>query len=232
MRQIAISDIHGCAKTFEKLLETLALTPSDELFILGDYVDRGPDSKGVIDRIWAMQQNGYQVRCLRGNHEELVLRAASGNFTFLEKWLQTDGKDTMDSFGVKTCADIPANYLTWMAELPYFLETGDYILVHAGLDFDLSDPLSDNSEMCWLRNWHSKINYDWLGKRMILHGHTPIEKPDIYLQQDLLDKNQYLDIDCGCVYADPRHWKSPLLGALCAFDMSNRELLFQPNIDY
>ena len=52
MRQIAVSDIHGCLKTFDNLLDKLALTQLDELFILGDYVDRGPDSKGVIDRIW------------------------------------------------------------------------------------------------------------------------------------------------------------------------------------
>lgn len=231
MPRFAISDIHGCPKTFEALLEKVAFTKADVLYLLGDYVDRGPDSKGVIDRVWALQAEGYQVFCLRGNHEELVLRAASGNYTYLEKWLLTDGKDTMDSFGVNDCADIPAPYLEWMNALPYFMETGNYLLVHAGLDFGLDDPLSDTSEMCWLRNWYQDIRYDWLDGRIILHGHTPADADVIVNQLVNLSDNQYLDLDNGCVYADPRHWKREGLGSLCAFDMDSRRLFFQDNLD-
>ena len=231
MRQFAISDIHGCKKTFEALLDRIACSKGDTLFLLGDYVDRGPDSKGVIDRIWALQHDGYQIHCLKGNHEELVLRAASGNFTFLEKWLKTDGKDTMDSFGVSQCADIPAAYLHWMSALPYYLEVDNYLLVHAGLDFKLDDPLSDTTEMCWLRDWYHHIRYDWLKGRIILHGHTPVDVETIQYQFANLEASQYLDIDNGCVYADPRHWKREGLGNLSAFDMTNRRLYFQENLD-
>ena len=231
MRELAITDIHGCKKTFQGLLDQVAFSRADTLFLLGDYVDRGPDSKGVIDMIWDMQRDGYNIVCLRGNHEELVLRAASGNFTYLEKWIKTDGKDTMDSFGVERCADIPAAYLNWMKALPYFLEVGNYLLVHAGFDFNLDDPFSDTAEMCWLRNWHQNIRYDWLKGRIILHGHTPIEREAIENQYKNLEALQYLDIDAGCVYADPRHWRSEGLGNLCAFDMSNRRLFFQENLD-
>ncbi|MEO0876095.1 MAG: metallophosphoesterase, partial [Bacteroidota bacterium] len=66
MRKFAISDIHGCLKTFEALLDQIQFTTQDELYLLGDYIDRGPDSKGVIDLIWKMQADGYQVKCLRG----------------------------------------------------------------------------------------------------------------------------------------------------------------------
>ena len=231
MRKLAISDIHGCKKTFEALLEKIAFSNGDLLYLLGDYVDRGPDSKGVIDLIWALQQDGYQFECLRGNHEELVLRAASGNFTFLEKWLKTDGLDTMESFGVSQCDQIPTEYLRWMDALPYYLEVDNFLLVHSGLDFSLDDPLSDNREMCWLRNWYHTIRYDWLQNRIIVHGHTPLDVETIENQCINIGASQYLDIDNGCVYADPRHWKREGLGNLCAFDLTNRALFFQENLD-
>ena len=186
MRKLAISDIHGCKKSFEALLDRIAFSKGDLLYLLGDYVDRGPDSKGVIDLIWELQRDGYQLECLRGNHEELVLRAASGNFTFLEKWLKTDGKDTMDSFGVSQCADIPQEYIRWMDALPYYLEVDNYLLVHSGLDFRLEDPLSDTMEMCWLRDWYHTIRYDWLKDRIIIHGHTPL---DVETIDNFVDRN-------------------------------------------
>ena len=70
MHRFAISDIHGCAKTFEALLDRIALSTQGELYLLGDYLDRGPDSKGVLDLIFRLQREGYAVHCLRGNHEQ------------------------------------------------------------------------------------------------------------------------------------------------------------------
>ncbi len=232
VRQFAISDLHGCSKTFIALLDKLALSTADELYLLGDYVDRGPDSKGVLDTIFQLQKEGYQVQCLCGNHEELVLKAAAGNFTGLERWLLSDGKDTMDSFGVGAIADIPKVYLDWMAALPYYFEVGNYILVHAGLDFSLDDPFSETREMCWIRHWYDDIRYDWLQGRMIIHGHTPIFRQVIENQLSVLHTNRYLDIDSGCVFSHERFVNKEGLGVLCAFDMVNQTILFQPNVDY
>ncbi|MCC6279376.1 MAG: serine/threonine protein phosphatase [Saprospiraceae bacterium] len=232
VRQYAISDLHGCSKTFTALLDKLALSTSDELYLLGDYVDRGPDSKGVLDTIFQLQKDGYQVQCLMGNHEELVLKAAGGDFTGLERWLLTDGKDTMDSFGVPAIAEIPDNYLNWMAALPYYLEVGNYLLVHAGLDFGLDNPLSEKSEMCWIRHWYDDIRYDWLRDRMIIHGHTPVFTQIIENQLSNLQQNKYLDIDSGCVFSHERFVNKDGLGFLCAFDMVNQTIFFQPNVDY
>ena len=232
VRQFAISDMHGCSKTFTALLDKLALSTSDELYLLGDYVDRGPDSKAVLDTIFRLQKEGYQVHCLCGNHEELVLQAAKGDFTGLERWLLTDGKDTMDSFGVGSIADIPAEYLQWMAALPYYLEVGQYLLVHAGLDFSLSDPLSRKEKMCWIRHWYDDIRYDWLKERIIIHGHTPVFTQTIEDQLSALNKNHYLDIDSGCVFSHERFINKEGLGYLCAFDMVNQTILFQQNVDY
>ena len=233
MRKIAITDIHGCKKTFLALLDKLSLSRSDELFLLGDYVDRGPDSKGVIDLVFELREKGYAVQCLRGNHEELVLRAAGNDFTGLERWVLSDGKKTMDSFGVSQCSEIPPKYLEFMQSLPYYIETEGYILVHGGLDFSRPDPLSNLEAMCWIRNWdwYGQVQYDWLGDRTILHGHTPMATQHIENQYLSLDIDRYLDLDAGCVFAEQRFSNKEGLGVLCAFDMSNRTLEFQPYVD-
>jgi serine/threonine protein phosphatase 1 len=231
MRQFAVSDIHGCPHTFTALLDTIACSRADELYLLGDYVDRGPDSKGVIDAIFDMQKAGYAVYCLRGNHEDLVLQAAAGDYTGLERWLLTDGKDTMDSFGVDNCADIPAGYLQWMAGLPYFLEVDAFILVHGGLDFSTADPLVPTDRMAWMRSWYGDIRYDWLGGRFIVHGHTPMPHYDIERQLFHFDQHRYIDIDAGCVFTQYRYPHRRDFGRLCAFDLTNRRLVFQENVD-
>jgi serine/threonine protein phosphatase 1 len=138
----------------------------------------------------------------------------------------------MDSFGVEACADIPAQYLNWMKALPYYLEIDGYILVHAGLEFSLPNPFSDLREMCWIRNWYHEIDYTWLGERIIIHGHTPIELNRIKYQAQNLDSLKYLDIDAGCVYADALRWTVKDMGNLCAFDLDNRKLYFQPCLEY
>ncbi|MEM9260991.1 MAG: metallophosphoesterase, partial [Bacteroidota bacterium] len=73
MPRYAISDIHGCAATFRTALKTIAFSQKDELFLLGDYIDRGPDSMGVLEHIWTLQATGYEVTCLRGNHEQMLI---------------------------------------------------------------------------------------------------------------------------------------------------------------
>ena len=75
MRKSAFSDIHGCNRTFSALLDQVAPDTGDELYFLGDYIDRGPDTKGVIDRIWGLEQEGLTVHCLLGNHEQMLMNS-------------------------------------------------------------------------------------------------------------------------------------------------------------
>jgi serine/threonine protein phosphatase 1 len=230
MNKYAISDIHGCRKSFLALLDKIAFSKSDELYLLGDYVDRGPDSKGVLDLIFDLQKNGYTLRCLRGNHEEILLRSMYDR-TGLDNWLQTDGKKTLDSFGVEQTHEIPELYTEFLRELDYWFETDGYILVHAGLNFNLFDPLEDNRDLLVIRRWYPYVRYDWLGERIILHGHTPMPYFEIETQLLELDKSQYLDLDAGCVYAGSDRLDRMGLGYLCAFDMGNRRLFFQENVE-
>jgi serine/threonine protein phosphatase 1 len=220
-RQIAISDIHGCLKTFEALLDKIAFTQSDQLFLLGDFVDRGPDSKGVIDLVWKMQKEGYDIHCLRGNHEQMILDNLEAGV--LSKYYCDQA--LLKSFEAKDLTVIPTAYLRWMDELPYYLETQGYFLVHAGVDFTVDDPLENTYDMMWLRYWYEYLDLDWLGSRIIIHGHTPQATESIENRFTALDSFPVLNIDNGCIFS------SRDLGQLCAFDMTNRELYFKENVD-
>lgn len=227
-RKIAISDIHGCNNTFGSLLDQIAFSTEDELYILGDLIDRGPDSKGVIDRAIRMQEEGYQVTCVRGNHEQLLLEATSGNEAEVNLWLTNGGIQTLRSFGVEEPPQIPSDYKLFLSELPYFVELEDYVLVHAGLNLQRTIPLMDQKSMLWIRHWHDQLFENtqgkaWLGDRVIIHGHTPIPPKRTQDMLLLLDQLPALNIDNGCVFAG----KQPALGMLCAFDMTNRLLYWE-----
>ena len=224
MRRFAISDIHGCLQNFKALLEQIAFSTSDELYILGDYIDRGPDSKGVIDHIWYLQKEGYAVFCLKGNHEDMLLKAQY-SASDLTSWLRNGGKPTLESFGVELVREIPSEYRNWFQDLAYYFEVDHYILVHAGLGFYDKNPLKDKNLMLWIRRWYDDINKKWLGNRIILHGHTPTSALSIRDAVDNLHEVPALDIDNGCVYSRAG------LGQLLAFDLGTKELHFHKCID-
>lgn len=222
-RTIAISDIHGCPKTFLSLLEQLGLNRSDELYLLGDYFHRGPDSKGVIDAIWQLRDEGFTLHGLMGNHEQMLLQSIKA-----EQRVGFPGpgsRELLDNFGVSKYSEIPAAYINWVNSLDYYLELPGYFLVHAGLNFQLSDPLFDTVSMLWIRSWRHTIDRGWLGDRVIVHGHTPQPAEAIREQLDLLDHTPALCIDCGCAIGQAPY------GQLCAFDLGNRELYFQKNVE-
>ncbi len=226
MRKIAISDIHGCYLSFEALLDKTALSTSDELYLLGDFIDRGPDSQKVIDKVFQLENDGYQVRCLAGNHDFAILDAKTDP-TFFPQWYNSwGGKQTMEGFGVRSLDAIDGIYWDFFQGLDLFLEVDEYILVHAGLDFQAKDPLKPDVNMLFVRDWYDQINYDWLGDRVIVHGHTPVTVEQIAECLRDLSTKKVIDIDAGCF---AKHL--PGKGNLCAFDMTNRQLFFQPNLD-
>jgi predicted phosphodiesterase len=224
MKRYAISDIHGCAKTFKALLDQINFSKKDVLYLLGDYIDRGPDSKGVIDYIWQLQSDGYTIFCLKGNHEQIMLDSLFD----LEKrrsWLTYGGLNTLDSFNIQTLDNTPKAYVSWMEKLPHFMIIDGYVLVHAGLNFEFEDPLKDETAMLWIRQWYGSIDRAWLGNRIVIHGHTPTQQLLIQHSLHNLKNIPVIDIDAGCVY------DSLGLGHLCAIDLDSRELFFEENID-
>ncbi|MCF8245827.1 MAG: metallophosphoesterase [Saprospiraceae bacterium] len=227
MRQFAISDIHGCNISFNALLDKIGLTTTDELYLLGDYIDRGPDSKGVLDTIIRLQSTGYKMRCLVGNHDEAILKARQDRKFYLN-WVDGwGGEQTLESFSAFQWDDITPAYWAFFKSLEDFIVVDGYILVHAGLDFKLADPLIVTEEMRFIRDWYGDIDYDWLGSRCIVHGHTPVTVQQAETLLENIENHQVIDIDTGC-FADNR---IPGKGYLCAFDMTNRQLFFQNNMD-
>lgn len=226
MRKIAMTDIHGCRRSFEALLDQLALTTSDELYFLGDYIDRGPDSKGVLDIILDLKNKGHKVRCLMGNHEDALLIAAKDRSFFYQWYDGWGGRQTLESFGVHFAASVPVKYMDFFKTLEYTIEVDGYILVHAGLDFRSRNPLAPDVNMLYLRDWYDTIDFGWLGDRIVVHGHTPISKAEIEGMGRNLKYRRVIDIDCGCF---AQHL--PGKGYLCAFDLTNRALYFQQNLD-
>jgi serine/threonine protein phosphatase 1 len=225
MRRIAISDVHGCAKTFRELLRRIEFSKDDQLFLLGDYIDRGPDSRGVVDDILEMQEKGYALTCLRGNHEQMLLNGLA-DVQHLPLFNHNGGIETMRSFEVEDLRDLPTCYLRFFGNLPFYHEAPGYILVHAGLNFLQPDPLSEGQEMIWIRNWYEQISQEWLNGRKIVHGHTPVGIELIRQMALNLDKTSVQNIDAGCVYT-----QAPQMGTLCAFDLDSGELVFQANLD-
>lgn len=227
-RQIAIGDIHGCNHTFKALLDQLSLSKNDELILLGDYVDRGADSKGVIDTILRLRNEGYLVRTLLGNHEILMTDALNPLATTTEyhHWVSKCGGDkTLKSFG-----ETYENYTAFFKDLTLYLEDENFIFVHAGLNFKQANPLSSN-DIFWIRNWYPNINRDWLGKRIVIHGHTPISWDEISRQFMTLKAAPHkafpvLNLDGGCVYSSFAQVRY-----LVAADLTNWKIYAQKNIE-
>lgn len=230
MARYAISDIHGCAETLRFLVEQhLRLSHHDELFVLGDFIDRGPDSAGVVRYLMRLQLAGYKLTVLRGNHEQLLLDALKGDHRVRNRWLAAGGEVALQSWRVTTVANIPHTHIHFLQNTRFYAETPGYVLFHAGLDFSLSNPLQGLHAMIWERldrtEWGQKINHNWLNNRVLVHGHTPLSRTAIEQGVAELKRLPVLNIDAGCVY--PREG----LGNLCALNLDTRQLTFVPRMD-
>lgn len=218
-RRFAISDVHGCATTFAYLLhEKLKIAPGDRLYLLGDLVNRGPDSKGVFKEVRQLQKNGVEVILFRGNHDEVLLQAYESGKTRL--LLSYGGDPTLASFGVKKVKDIPEKYIDMIRESYYYLLEDPFIFVHAGLNFSRPNVFDDKEAMLWIKKM--TIDKEKLGNRILVHGHTPWSKAAIREQFATTRRPQMINIDGGCVYNHPG-------SRLVALNLDTMELTFAKN---
>lgn len=229
-----IPDIHGCVKTVKTLVEyQLRLTKEDELFFLGDYIDRGPDGKGVIDYLMGLQKEGYQVHCIKGNHEDLCVKAfeadqkkkfLGGKHEEQKEWEAVGGKTTLQSFGVKHPREIPQLYIDWMNSCVPYVELEDYILVHAGMNFKMADPYKDTDSMMWTRSF--KVDYHKSGGRKIIHGHIPVDYSFLMMVIENNESYDFIVLDNGVYVTD-----KPGMGNLMAYNPDTKQLMAQSNCD-
>ena len=231
-----IPDVHGCSKTLTAIVNNLIRpTRNDELYFLGDYIDRGPDSKGVIDFLRTLQKDGYNVTPLKGNHEDMMVELydaghkEKNNLWYRipdrnnKNWMECGGRATLSSFQVTQVRDIPENYIEWMRGLPYYTLLEKFVLVHAGLNFNNDDPFEDRRAMLWLREY--EILPEKIGLRKIIHGHVPVNMELIMMAV----KNKiykFIDLDNGpCIT-----WKTGF-GNLVALELESMEMVIQNNLD-
>lgn len=192
--RFVLTDIHACIKTFERMLDKIALGITDQLFILGDYIDRGPDGKAVIDRLISLKKAGYQLHLLRGNHEAIFFEHIN-NYpyeTLSHKLLEPGLVRLLDQYGRLTDP-----YDDFLLDLRYYIETDDAFMVHAAFDTAAHNPFEELHSMLWDRSMIYD-NHFFKGKH-VLHGHTPIALDEIKAAVD--QKAAVINLDNGCVFS-------------------------------
>jgi len=207
-----IGDIHGCHASLTLLLQKV-LHRADTFIFLGDYVDRGADSKAVIDSILSLQKNNPRVIALMGNHDWLFLQHLNGLDNSL--FLQVGGRQTLASYGLSPTFDraeidrlVPLKHLAFLKNLPLLWEDQHAIYVHAGLQPGRHLSQQTPQWCLWAREQFIHTTYAF-GKPVVF-GHTVFSEP-------LLTPNRF-GIDTGAVYG----------GRLTALLLPQRELISVP----
>lgn len=198
-RRIAIGDIHACLKTFKSLVEDkIKLTKTDQIILLGDYIDRGPNSSGVIDYIFELQEGGYEIAAIRGNHEQSFVEAKRCGPEFFSNYLLHNHSEDLASAKMDT-------YLDFFKELPHFLYSDCFYFSHTGFNFlqekEILEEVLVRSPLL-----AEQANYQ------IIHGHHAISLAKI--EESIHPDSPRINLDGGCVYG-----KNEGLGYLCALDI-------------
>lgn len=219
----AIGDIHGGSRTFRTLLKRINLRHVDTLYLLGDYIDRGRDSKGVLDIIWQLMTAGYDVQPIRGNHEDMLLRDLTEDHDlFSIYWMKGWGEDTLKSFGVSAVGKLSSHYLTLLDAFPYMVMDDRHVFVHAGLDTTKDDPVNETSKARMLWEASADIDIRKLGGRRLVTGHRIC--PIRLIESSL--RSAHIKLDNGaCTNAHPE------MGNLVALNLDTMELTTQPWLD-
>lgn len=196
VRVYAVGDIHGRADLLARVLAfvtTNAKTAPERKYLvfMGDYVDRGPDSRGVIDQLIGGLP-GVVTLCLRGNHDQSILNFLDDP-AFFRLWKGFGGEETLRSYGVRpphldddeslfktrdAFADaLPEGHLQFLEKLPYFVRIGSYLFVHAGFRPGLSIARQRPQDMLWIRDEFLNSRSDFGGP--VVYGHTPSARPAV-----------------------------------------------------
>ncbi|MEH3036717.1 MAG: metallophosphoesterase family protein [Sphingomonas adhaesiva] len=201
LRIYAIGDVHGCLAELDRLLAMIAADDEARtaaggagpatLIFLGDLVDRGPDSAGVLSRLIELARSRPGTRFLKGNHEEVFLRALSADREALRLFCRVGGRETVLSYGIdaegyermdyaelheRMAAIVPAEHRTFMDAFEDVIVAGDYAFVHAGIRPEVPLDAQRGADLRWIRN--SFLDYRRAHPKIIVHGHTITDDVD------------------------------------------------------
>lgn len=213
-RIYAVGDIHGRLDLLDRLLELIREDDrargqaATEIIFLGDLVDRGPDSRGVVERLLQLSRGPMSMRFLMGNHEEVLIRAASGDQRSLRFLTRIGGRETLVSYGITAeeyreldydelaalvAEKVPAEHIAFLSGFESWIEVGDYLFVHAGVRPGVAIEEQSRGDLCWIRD--EFLNHrDSFGK-MVVHGHS--------ITGDVDERHNRIGIDTGA-YASGR----------------------------
>ena len=187
-RLLAVGDIHGCLVSLEKLMAKVQPTPRDRVVFMGDYVDRGPDSRGVLDYLIAFGQKFPNSIFLKGNHEEMFLDFIAGRNQLL--YFNNGGETTLQNYQEASKLRIPKAHLDFLEGLRLYYETDRFVFAHAGLRPGIPPHAQHPKDLLWIREEFLFSSYDW-GK-IVVFGHTP--------RQSVLFARNKIGVDTGAVY--------------------------------
>ena len=186
-----VGDIHGCLGMFKRLMDKIDWQPDrDSLIFLGDYIDRGEDSKGVVDFLLELMDNSSNVQCLMGNHESLFLNYLEGGD--IDTFIYNGGDTTLASYGFDGEIDISNEHISFLKSLQTLIELEDYYIVHAGFLPGVEIQGQSPSDLLWIREPFIFSDYDF-GKKVIF-GHTPFSEP--------LMMDNKIGLDTGAVFGN------------------------------
>jgi serine/threonine protein phosphatase 1 len=179
----AVGDVHGALHKLESLVARCrghADGRPARFIFLGDYIDRGPLSAGVVS--------------LMGNHEEMLLSIIDGAVS-ADDWLPQGGSQTLESYGVEDVRDLPREHVDWLRALRLSYDDGRRFFVHAGVNPERPLDAQDDHDLLWIREPFLSDPRDY--GRLIVHGHTPVENgiPDL--------RGNRLDLDTRAGYGGP-----------------------------
>lgn len=219
---IAIGDIHGCRATLERLVARLP--PQGELIFLGDYIDRGPDSIGVVSFLKQLAQR-RPCRFLMGNHEDMMLHAIADSAE-VANWVYNGGHSTLANYGTEMNAwnrstsreAFLGGDLEFFSSLEPYFENETHIFVHAGVDVTIPEMARQDPQiLLWTREKFFRNSQLWQGKEIVF-GHTPT----LFLGLnggEVFQAHKITGIDTGCVYG----------GRLTALDTETGRIYQEPS---
>jgi len=209
----AVGDIHGRLDLLEAILDRIEVDTRASghvarrtLVFLGDYVDRGPDSRGVVDRVISGLPQGFDTHFLKGNHEAILLNFLD-DARSLDNWLLNGGEATMLSYGVDTgrlarlgapsetwrqafAAALPEAHLRFFKSLKLSVSFGDYLFVHAGVRPGVPLGAQSEADLIWIRD--PFLDHAGPFDKIVVHGHTPTKQP--------VTRPNRIGIDTGAVF--------------------------------
>ena len=218
MRTFAVGDVHGNSRMLRELLAQIKARaePGDALVFVGDYIDRGPDSRGVVDLVLGQIGGGWDgpVTALKGNHEELMLDSLQPRPRYdLEIWMQNGGVEMIASYTPggwypNWFRVLPPEHLDFFRNLKSWYRDENGIYVHAGLPPGVEPEDATDDDRLWIRG--AFINSSWKWDRVVVFGHTPqYDQTSRFVNPQKmpwrpLNQPEKIGIDTGAAFGGPR----------------------------